>query len=522
MRYLGYLLITLVSSLAACTSPLQNVELSFRKPLPTAAQVTLQTSTGEVPKNAQVHIKGLNADQVVNLLNTTNFRIAKDGRLDLATRTAASADHPLQFTLVASADDCFEAVVPVTLSAATGRQVTAVLVAKNQNQTLPLLNHTTAGTTTNGTVSAPVQMETTAPVASAATMILPAGVQLLDVANQPVNGQITADLKVLPINNETASAQTASQLPNGGAITSIRKIASVGSAVQIDLYNQDYQLVKTFSRPIEFTFGLDPKARNLMTGQPIQPGDGIQIFSYDAATNQWQDEATGKITLDGKGKLVCKTTITHLTDWVAGYTAEVCSSSAVRFSVTSQIPDNYDYPYRVEAFYMDGERPESVGNFYYKLQNGATFSLQNILLKDRPVKLKIYDRNSQAVVESPVVSSCANQTVPLDVRAFRVPTSETPIAVKIQFPCSSLQLDKLPDQVTTYFRESGTSNWHPLLTFTKADIVKGSLQRITYHVTKMKRYDFRVSVMGYDFEQSNVLIDQNEWVIKIKTKEFCQ
>ncbi|WP_128546451.1 hypothetical protein [Larkinella soli] len=515
MKKAFLLFLILTGWFAGCRNPLENVELTFRKPLTTSVQLDFRTQGGRVAENVSVKIKGRDADQIVTLLNTTNFRISKDGSLPLATLVAPSPEKPLYFTIVATAENALETVVPIALIGSGVRRQTVVLTEKESNEAKKLVATTTGQSAGDGAVNGPLVIRTPPTEAGTSVISIPAGTRVVDAQNQPVDGPLTATVQVIP-------TSLVWQLPNGGSLSRTKKITVVASAFQAEIYNEEYRLVKSFSQPVGVTFGLNAGARNPATGLPVRAGDVLPLYSYDGATNQWKEEAPGKVVLDKENRPVIETRISHFSTWVVGYVTELCPNDGVRFSFQSQLPNDYDYSYRVEAFYVDGDKAESAGSSYYRLQNGFTFSLQHQLFKDRKVKLKVYDRNSSLVVESPVVGSCDNVTVPLDVRAFRPAAGEAPVKASVQFPCKNIQLDKLPDQVTTYYRESGSAHWEPFLTFNKSQLVNGVMSQTTYRVKKNRKYDFSVSVLSYDFEQPNTLIDQNEWVIKIKTKEFCQ
>ena len=509
--------------LLGCQSPLQDVELAFKKPLPTAARVYVSTVTGRYPDDLKIEVKGPDAYQVTNLFSTTRFRLDRDGSVSFATKTEAQPDQPIRFNVVISAGNFVQIVQPVTLLGGQGRTVRVSLIEKNADPARTLLAQATGQSGGSGAVSQALTMQTPAASVPPTTLTVPTGVQLTDALEQPVSGTLTATAQAVAVNNATAAAQAPNLLPGGGVLSGSKKITTVAGAVRLDLHNAEFEVVKNFSQPVLLVVGLDAKTRNPRTGRAIQPGDAIQVFSYDDAVGRWSQEPDAKISRDDKtGNLVCATTITHLSTWAVGYASELCPGGGVNFGFHTKLPDNYDFSYRIDGFYVEGSQETLFGTYWLPLRNGWGIGPSDKLLVGSRVKMRVYDRNSSAVVESPVVDACEKRTVPLDLTGFKLAPGEVPISVKIKFPCDDLQFEKLPESVTVYFREAGVGNYQSLMTFTKADFRSGLFNKATYRVKRGKRYDFSVSILTYDFEQLNTLIDKAEWSFDLKTKDYCR
>ena len=101
-------LLTLFASAAviyACKNPVQDLDLGLKTALTTNVEIHFKFQPGDSPKSVAVRLTGPDADKVVSILNTKNFRVDGDGVLRLSTlaSVAPQAGHPLHFTVVATA-----------------------------------------------------------------------------------------------------------------------------------------------------------------------------------------------------------------------------------------------------------------------------------------------------------------------------------------------------------------------------------------------------------------------------------
>lgn len=526
MKKALFSLIVFVGLLYACKNPVENVDVGLKTALPTSVELRFKPQSGALPTFLNIEISGPDADRVVSTLNTKNFAIDEDGLLNLAllAGSAPSDKQPLRFTVVATTDKFLKVVHPVELTDESLRTVPITLLS-NQGGA-PVVQATgqsnAAGTMTN-TVT--IQTPSASNVMQAAVTI-PQGTQLKDVTGEPVDGRVT--LTMLPV-----GANATADLPNGGILNNAttatgdaidaQRLSSLAGAVTLEIYNEDNQTVKTFSKPISITFKVDPKTINPTTGEAIKVGDLIPLFSYNAATDRWQQEQTAKIEKNAAGGLQCVAAAPHLSTWAAGYTNKICSTG-LTFKVKSNFSD-YDVPFYCQAVYVDKNgRDLSVASSFYASLVDNTDIVVNNLNQNQSVRLKVYENPNDLTkfVASQTVESCGKDKANLDVRSFKIPAKATSVNFTIQFPCKNVDEKKLPEQVTAQFRPTGTSTWQDLITMGRKDIKGNLLQGKTYKVTPNKRYDLRVKVLGYNLEQPNFLVDQNTWLIKIKTDEFCK
>lgn len=101
--------------------------------------------------------------------------------------------------------------------------------------------------------------------------------------------------------------------------------------------------------------------------------------------------------------------------------------------------------------------------------------------------------------------------------------ARTPITISLQFPCSRIREDKLPTKVVySRFREVGSTSWKAL------PVVRYESGKTSYSVeTRLmeigKTYVLEAGAApGYYVISSEPnRLTSKDWVIKIKTKEYC-
>lgn len=531
MNYANQVLCLILAGLLmhACQSPLKDVELRFIEPLPTTIELRLKPEGGILPKQLTIKIVGPDASEVVTPLNTTKFKLSEDGRLYLSLRPSATptVGKPIRFTVVGTAADTYDIVFPVVLSNRNQRVLSEDLV--RQQTTSPVIQ-TSGSSDATGALKAVLSAQTPLLNAGgvATQLTIPAGVQLKDPSGAVVAGDVNFRMSQLDIRSAASFSGNGilfQPLNSSGQPSPTQQLGTVAGGVRIVAYSDDYQLIKSFAKPARLTFRLAPQLVNPQKNRLVQAGDLISLFSYDATVGRWQQEPTGTVVRNAQNTLDYVATVTHLSDWVAAFTTTVCESGPV-FNVSSSIPPgNLLYCCQVIDAASNLPVPNTSGNtdFYTTVINGRTFQLYFLPVGSK-VKLKVYDSESKTVVTSAAVEGCSTAQVPLDLSSFSKPKN-LPVAVTValQFPCKSLNEAKLPTKaIYAQFRETGTSAWYdlPVLRYEPG---KTEFSITTYDVKIGKTYDLQAGASpgNYTVSQPAQLIDSSKWIIRIKTKEYC-
>jgi hypothetical protein len=95
--------------------------------------------------------------------------------------------------------------------------------------------------------------------------------------------------------------------------------------------------------------------------------------------------------------------------------------------------------------------------------------------------------------------------------------------VEIKFSCpggTTLDESALPAQIRTQYSRAGQENWHELVTATRL-VRKVS----SYKIQRGQKYDFRASTDGgatWPLRQNDYIIENAEWVLKIRAEMYCK
>jgi hypothetical protein len=534
-RTLGWLL-GLFLLIDACQNPLDGLELGLKDPIQEGViECRLYDPAGNpLPKNAKVSIAGPDAAKVVTTLNSTRYRVNTEGvvLLAIAPGNMASDQQPIRFTLVVEADDYLTVVQPIVMTNLNrvSRSIRWINPAKPPRTMAATRQTGRAGS--DGTVTEALRITTPSPANSTdqATATIATGTKLLDRYNQSVGGNVTMTLVYTNARDDAAT----SQIPGGGIFSGVIgrngaslgnfRVSSIAGSVSFELYNQTYQLADTPSQPISWSMTLNPNTINARTGRSVQPGDSIPLFSYDSFTGIWRQEPAGVVARNSQSNnLECRASASHLRTYVAAWTESVCDLGPI-FNVTSNLKD-VDVNYLCKL--IDVTTNEQVGTFYANVNNGALIGIYNQQL-GRRLKIQVFDETDAwgkgarggLIAESGVGEACNQTPVPINLAALPVP----PIMnLEFAFSCpGGTQLDEasLPALLRTQYSEAGKEQWHDLVTATRTN------RRVdSYKIQIGRTYDFRASTDGgatWPLRQNDYLVDKPEWVLKIRSEQFCK
>ncbi|WP_428661380.1 hypothetical protein [Runella sp.] len=412
---------------SACKNPLDGLELRFKKPYPVALDVQYYTNSGDnVPSDVQVILTGPDANRLITTVNTKKFRVSSDGTLFLSIDSLGpqpTAQNPLRFTVVAKSAGFVDAVLPIEMKSGDQRSVTLVLQPSGTSSAIRVAQSTASK---QGTVDRDWSVETPTPVLadqSAAQATVIKGAQLKDVAGMDVGGTLTARFQAVDINKPNATFlinpitnQTIPKpaLIGGSGVAANQQLTQVVGAFLLQIHNEQYQLVKTVSQPIQVRFSLSPQVYNPLERRVIQAGDAIPLFSFDAATEQWQTETAGKVQKSASGGLEYVAELSHLSLWVAGFTKQKCDTGP-SFKIKSSLPAT-TLQYQCEVV------NEATGGrlqvFKSTVNNGEVLKISG-LESDQFVRLRITDALGTAVVTSTLVNGCSGEVQEMDLSSFK-------------------------------------------------------------------------------------------------------
>ncbi len=333
--------VTLLELTVACRNPIDGVALRTKAPITTGIiAIRLHDPAGNpLPTSSRVTLAGPDADKIVTTDGTTKYSVDAEGLLCLAVlpSLAPSSKEPIQFTLVIEADGYLTIVQPITVTSRNRLTRTLRWIDLARPPRTLAAGRITKHAGADGATSEPVALLTPSPPRSTdkASVLLEPGTRLLDRDGKPVAGAVT-----LTTVYTNAREPATSQVPGGGRLFSVKsrdgrinpdplRVLSMAGSVTLESYSSAYQLAYSSSLPIVCYMDLNPATINAQTGRPIQPGDSIPLYSYDAVTRQWQPEKAGIVTRSLVGRLEYQVSVDRFLTYVAAWTAPACDNDPV-------------------------------------------------------------------------------------------------------------------------------------------------------------------------------------------------
>lgn len=536
-RLFVYGLVTLPILIDACQNPIDGIQVRVKDPIQAGVvECRLYDPAGNpLPANSRVLVAGPDASRVVTTLNTTRYKLNADGVVLLAPSPAItlSSQQPFRFTVVVEAADYLTVVQPVVLT--NSSRVTRVVrqISLSRPPRTLAAARTTGRAGPDGAAVATLGVTTAenSPDADRATVTVESGTTLTDRAGEPLHGGLT--LAVIHTNTRTGDAT--GQVPGGGILNNVNglngtpppgtlRVTSMAGSVTVEIYDETYRLAKKLSRPLRWSMDLNPATINGSIGRPVQAGDTIPLFSYDAFANRWQQEKPGVVMRNAQtGRLTYRAEAPHAAAYVATWTESVCDAGPV-FRVSSKLA-NVDVNYLCKL--IDAETGAQVGAFHANVNNGSLIRIAN-QPQGRRLKLRVYDETDAwgkgtkggLMAESGVGLACDPTPVAIDLAGLPVPPV---MNVEIKFSCpggTTLDEDALPAQIRTQYSEAGKENWYELVTATR------TVRKVSsYKIQSGRKYDFRASTDGgatWPLRQNDYVIEQAAWVLKIRAEMYCK
>ncbi len=444
MKRVLFLLGLWLGLVSACKNPIDGLELRFKKPYPVALDVQFYTNSGgELPESSQVLLAGPDANRLITTVNSKKFRLSSDGTLFLAIDSLGprpTPENPLRFTVVVKSPGFVDAVLPIAMKDDHQRSVALVLQPTGAASPIRITQNAVSR---QGSVDRDWTMETPTPVGngqSSAKVTIPKGTKLKDVAGNDVGGTITARLQAVDISQPNATFLinpiTNQTIPTplsigGNGLGSNQQLTQLAGAFLLQLHNEQYQLVKTFSQPIRVSFSVDAQWYHPQERRQIQEGDFIPLYSYDAATEQWQQEKSGKIEKSTGGGLEYVAELSHLSLWVAGFSKQKCATGPA-FKIKSSLPAT-SLQYQCEVISEGANIRLQV--FKSTANHGDVIRI-NGLESDQFVRLRITDVLGTTAITSQMVNGCSGEIQEIDVSSFKkqIQKCTTGPAFKIKSP----------------------------------------------------------------------------------------
>ena len=271
-------------------------------------------ATGEdLTSSARVVFSGSDAASIIDPIFFDRVEELEVGdgffTVGLSDDRVPSGESLVQFSVYVEAAG-YEATLQKVVTDNTGDyQVSVLMVAKSAPPTGVVSQSQQTGTATGGVTSQPIQVATQpdATTGGAASVALPAATQLTTASGTPLQGslqtQVTyfnnqdpSSLTAFPGGLTNVSAQTQGQGQQTGGFVS-------GGFVSINITDQNGNQAANLSNSATVVMPVPANTINPETGNQVQAGDTIPLWSLEPASGEWVQEGT--VTFEssaGKGR----------------------------------------------------------------------------------------------------------------------------------------------------------------------------------------------------------------------------
>jgi len=331
-------------ALSSCKNPAQDIKVAIATSTlnKTALLIKFTKANADagsaLPAAIPVTAGGQGASFVQTDAGNNKF-VAANGMLSLSLNrlSTPSVSNPVEFTIAANVEGYAPVFYKFVITDSKLEQVLEI----------PLLSYTapadgtsvsvdtkplTAGVATAATA---IDLPATAKTPQSVEVVMPAGTQMLDANKQAINAT-SLKSTVVYYGTSDEDAYRAYE-PNLMATTNVigqdkkpvtEPLVFITAGVVSINMTAGSTAVKNFSKPVAAELEINPELVNPITGNKVQAGEAIPIWSRNEETGQWTYERTANIVRNPDGKLAVKFEMTHLSAWGPMWPIKICKTGA--------------------------------------------------------------------------------------------------------------------------------------------------------------------------------------------------
>lgn len=288
--------------------------------------INADISSGEVPEDLQVEILGPGKEKVYSLLGSRT--IEPDGNfVNLGVRKIEniSVDNPIEVMIVAKAPGYLTSYRTFVIHD-TGLQYTTIPMIKIGQDAPGISSEVTSFSASNTGAVEFTKFST--PLAygkqEKAEVSVPVGSKVYDANGNQLQGEVEVSLTHFDNRSDIAAktypggaATSRSVIDVDGTDLGHGTISKIGAiTLEMDVNGKE---VKTFSKPLDVTFTLNPNTINPATGDQIREGDQLVVASFNEVTGAQQIESREIVERNAQGQLVLNYKQPHLSTWFLGF-----------------------------------------------------------------------------------------------------------------------------------------------------------------------------------------------------------
>jgi hypothetical protein len=376
------------------------------------------TSIGTTSQSVTVNLtfSGPGASSIVSSLDEpiTSLSIKNGvGTFGVASSVTPSAQNPVIASIQASSSGYQTTSYPINIQA-TGSSAYTIKMIKISappagSSTAP---STPVPTSSGGTTTSATNVQTSGGSSGgSASLSVPSGTAITGVDGKPLTGNLTANVTYFSGTGDISNTS----MPTGLSVSVIDSNQTSGQGyiqpaafAAFTITNQNGQLAKSFSSPITLSFTVPSSTINPTTGNPIQDGETVPIYSFDETNQVWKFETNSTATANNSVGFTLTFQTSHLSNWLAGWIlsgGKVCTNT-----ITLNITGNFSALQLKLKAAGSTILTQNVGSGSYTFRNltlpkGVPFTLEAYSLLECPA----------ALVDSTTVNDlCSVNTVTLN------------------------------------------------------------------------------------------------------------
>lgn len=279
----------------------------------------VDAATGElVDEEITLQFTGQDSDVLIDIYGDPISERTVEGGLvsfGIDNSVVPSDNNPVRFNVVAEAPGYLEASESVVLRSTDDAQFTLHVVDEdNPPEGSSSTKETGGDTDSQGTVNQSFEVETPEEQQStgSASITVDEGTVASDASGNPLTGQLTTRLTYF--NNK--SERSLKALPGGANSGPNGNPLVTAGFASINIEDQSGKRARTFNQPVGIGLRVPADMTNPATGQPVQEGETIGVYSYEPAEGQWVTE--GEVTL-GEERADGTFRVSHAADHLSYY-----------------------------------------------------------------------------------------------------------------------------------------------------------------------------------------------------------
>lgn len=468
--------LSLVGIFIACESinPLEGLEVTVQTNVyqsPIAIQfMDANSAATKLPEGVTVSIAGAGKELVLSDLGDKNYVVSGNIlTLVLAENANPSTLNPVVFTVTATAPGYVTTSQTFSITDATTPQAFTMNLTNVATPPVGTGAKTEELSLTAGQV---LTIPATTEKSETATIKIEPGTQVKDVNGNVINA---STVKAQVIQYGTTMEEALNSFPGGftpnnvtvksGAVTSGAFVTAGFVAVDMEAGGKK---VKSFSKPIEVSVGLNEELMNPETNTTVKEGDIIPTWSYDSETDKWTEEGEAVVTKDNNGKLVATFKAAHLSYWNCDWfyslnVSRYCYnyfSLTVSSNITTGYFNNYDYYAMMYLIYPNGTKVYRGRFSYFNVINGAI----NRFGGGSPagnyrMQFEVYSYRTGAKLGSTAVfNPCSVTQVPITINLPNPPVY-VPVDIDFTAKCLSKNVTVKPSVWIYFYEKMPNSLW---------------------------------------------------------------